>query len=184
MHWHGLRLRNDMDGVPDVTGPAVAPGKTFTYSFIAPDPGTYFFHSHVGLQLDRGLAGTLLIDAPDDPGEIDAEFVVVLDDWADGVDGLTPEAIYEDLTASGSGMMGSGTDVTYPHYLINGRLPTDPDVLTVDPGSRIRLRIINAAADTTFRCAVAGNRLTVTHKDGVPVAPTDASALVTSMGER
>ncbi len=46
VHWHGLRLRNDMDGVPNLTQPAVAPGETMRYSFVAPDPGTYWFHPH------------------------------------------------------------------------------------------------------------------------------------------
>ncbi|NUR30667.1 MAG: multicopper oxidase domain-containing protein, partial [Catenulispora sp.] len=55
IHWHGVALRNDMDGVAGVTQQAVASGETFTYRFTAPDPGTYFFHPHVGVQLDRGL---------------------------------------------------------------------------------------------------------------------------------
>ncbi|MGX1115960.1 FtsP/CotA-like multicopper oxidase with cupredoxin domain [Streptomyces ambofaciens] len=54
IHWHGLALRNDMDGVPPVTQTAVRAGSNFTYRFITDLPGTYFFHPHVGVQLDRG----------------------------------------------------------------------------------------------------------------------------------
>ena len=55
VHWHGLALRNDMDGVPRVTQPLIPPGATFLYEFAVPDPGTFWFHPHAGLQLDRGL---------------------------------------------------------------------------------------------------------------------------------
>lgn len=55
IHWHGIALRNDMDGVPGVTQPDVGPGGEFTYEFTAPDPGTFWFHPHSGLRLDRGL---------------------------------------------------------------------------------------------------------------------------------
>lgn len=54
VHWHGLALRNDMDGVPGVTMPPIAAGETFDYRFVVPDAGTYWFHPHTGVQLDRG----------------------------------------------------------------------------------------------------------------------------------
>ncbi|MFV0251867.1 MAG: multicopper oxidase domain-containing protein [Beutenbergiaceae bacterium] len=184
IHWHGLRLRNDMDGVPEMTQDAIAPGTTFDYSFVAPDPGTYFYHSHVGLQLDKGLAGVLIVDDPDEPGDYDAEWVIVLDDWADGIDGATPESILQELQQSSGGMMGDGMEVTYPHYLVNGRLPADAETFSAEPGQRLRLRIINAAADTTFRCALSEHHLELTHKDGVPVRPVQADAVIVSMGER
>jgi FtsP/CotA-like multicopper oxidase with cupredoxin domain len=53
VHWHGLALRNDMDGVPHITQDPIAAGGSFTYEFVAPDPGTYFYHPHTGVQLDR-----------------------------------------------------------------------------------------------------------------------------------
>ena len=62
IHWHGIPLPNPMDGVPDVTQPAVMPGERFVYEFLATTPGTYFYHSHVGLQLDRGLVGALIVE--------------------------------------------------------------------------------------------------------------------------
>lgn len=67
IHWHGVALRNDMDGVPGVTQESIPAGGTFTYEFTGPDPGTYFYHPH-DLQLDRGLYGVLVVDDPHEPG--------------------------------------------------------------------------------------------------------------------
>jgi FtsP/CotA-like multicopper oxidase with cupredoxin domain len=197
VHWHGLAIRNDMDGVPGVTTPEVPPGGTFAFDFVVPDPGTHWFHPHTGLQLDRGLYAPFIIDDPDEPGDYDSEWVLVLDDWTDGV-GPSPEQILADLQAAGADgsmmggmggmggmMMGSdGGDVRYPLFLINGRPTNDPDMLTAKPGQKVRLRIINAAADTIFDVALAGHDLTVTHTDGYPVNPVTAPALRVGMGER
>ena len=110
VHWHGLAIRNDMDGVPRVTTPEVPARGAFAFDFVVPDSGTHWFHPHSGLQLDRGLYAPFIVDDPAEPGEYDAEWVVVLDDWTDGV-GLSPEQIYADLRAGGSsGMGGMGMD--------------------------------------------------------------------------
>ena len=146
-----------MDGVPQVTSDPVAPGGTFAFEFVVPDPGTYWFHPHTGLQTDRGLYAPFIIDDPTEPGDYDLEWVVMLDDWTDGV-GRSPEDIYAGLRRSGGAMMGMGGmgghaagDVDYPLYLVNGRAPSDPDVLAAKPGQRVRLRIINAGSDTHLR---------------------------------
>jgi len=110
VHWHGLALRNDMDGVPVMTQAAVAPGGRFRYDFTVPDPGTYWFHPHQGLQLDRGLYAPLVVEDPADPG-VDVDEVLVLDDWLDGISG-TPQDQLDTLsrsTSTGSGMDGSGS---------------------------------------------------------------------------
>jgi len=78
VHWHGIALRNDMDGVPGMTQAPIGAGKAFTYEFTVPDPGTYFYHPHSGLQIDRGLYGALLVDEAADPGGYDVEWTVVL----------------------------------------------------------------------------------------------------------
>ena len=83
-----------------------------------------------------------------------------------------------------SPLLGGAGDVTYPHYLINGRVPASPVTLRAKPGQRVRIRLINAASDTAFRVALGGHRLTVTHSDGFPVVPTDTDALLIGMGER
>jgi len=204
VHWHGIALRNDMDGVPELTQPPVAPGATFLYEFTVPDPGTFWFHPHSGLQLDRGLYAPLIVEDPREPGAYDREWLVVLDDWVDGI-GQSPEDTLADLRAgrgahaahtaaaeaggeapSGGpflGGAGSG-DVVYPLYLLNGRQPSDPAVFDARPGERVRIRIVNAASDTPFRVALGGHRMTVTHTDGFPVEPVTVDALVVAMAER
>ena len=62
IHWHGVRVPFGMDGVPGAPYPSVGPGESFVYEFAVPDPGTYFFHPHVGLQVDRGLCAVLVVE--------------------------------------------------------------------------------------------------------------------------
>ena len=106
IHWHGIALRNDMDGVPPTTQTAVRAGSTFTYRFIADAPGTYFFHPHIGVQLDRGLYAPLIVEDPKETLGYDDEWVVLLDDWVDGVTG-TPDEVFAELK-HGMGGMGMG----------------------------------------------------------------------------
>ncbi|RGE19045.1 multicopper oxidase family protein [Leucobacter sp. wl10] len=207
VHWHGLALRNDMDGVPGLTQPAIAAGDTFTYEFALPHAGTYWFHPHVGTQLDRGLYAPLIIDDPGERADYDREWVIVLDDWLDGVT-ATPDDVFAELSRGMGGMGGmdggdmpmrmgntlmgatsdllggDAGDVYYPLYLINGRPKLDPETFTAKPGERIRLRIINAGGDTAFRFGVTGHQLTITHTDGYPVEPREAESVVIGMGER
>ncbi|MFF4590375.1 multicopper oxidase family protein [Streptomyces sp. NPDC001388] len=243
LHWHGIALRNDMDGAPPATQAAVRAGRNFTYRFTADAPGTYFFHPHVGVQLDRGLYAPLIVEDPREPLSYDEEWVVVLDDWLDGVTG-TPDDVFAELrhgmggmhmgedsggSSSSSGhdmgdmggmdMSGSGMDATsgspsassssggmstrfmlmgarsallggdagdvkYPHHLVNGRVPADPQVFRGKPGERVRLRLINAGGDTAYRVALGGHKLTITHTDGFPVRHQQADAVLIGMGER
>ncbi|MGP4011668.1 multicopper oxidase family protein [Streptomyces sp. 4N124] len=105
IHWHGIAMRNDMDGVPPVTQQAVRAGASFTYRFIANAPGTYFLHPHVGVQLDRGLYAPLIVEDPKEPLSYDDEWVIVLDDWVDGVTG-TPDEVLAELRRGMGGMEG------------------------------------------------------------------------------
>ncbi|MFB6616807.1 multicopper oxidase family protein [Streptomyces sp. NPDC085524] len=113
LHCHGLAMRNDMDGVPGLTQRDIAPGGSFTYRFAVPTPGTYLFHPHTGVQQDRGLYAPLIVEDPDEPLSYDKEWVVVLDDWLDGVDGSTPDAVLAELRGangqSAGGHTGHGT---------------------------------------------------------------------------
>jgi multicopper oxidase len=209
MHWHGIALRNDMDGAAPAT-PDIEADKDFVYRFSVPHPGTYWAHPHTGLDLDTGLYLPIIVDDPAEPGTYDAEWIVVLDDWTDGIDS-TPQQIYDGLRGSsmpghdmpgmggmddmgdmpGVGSAGSSTllggdtgDVSNPYYLNNGRIPAAPTTFTARPGQRVRIRIINAGSDTAFRVALAGHRMTVTHTDGFPVQPVDVDAVLVGMGER
>ncbi len=201
IHWHGLPIPNSMDGVPYVTQAPIKPGEVFTYDFVAPVAGTYFYHSHAGLQSDRGLYGPLIIEPVKETMGYDREFVLVLDDWLDGLPG-TPEDAMKHLMANGSMMggmsgmssMGNGSgnmlpsqappDIVYPLYLINGRSGSAPLELPVKRHEKVRLRFINAASATIFRVALASHRMTVTHTDGQPVEPVEVDVLRMGMGER
>lgn len=241
VHWHGLALRNDMDGVPDLTQRNIRPGASYDYRFAVPHPGTYWLHPHSGTQQDRGLYAPLIVEDPKEPLEYDKEWVVVLDDWVDGIDGSTPDAVLAELSrgmggvdhggdhggmdhGSGGGMQhgsgghdmskmsmtaaspspspapsgpsrmlmgatsdllgGDAGDVAYPHYLVNGRVPEDPQTFTAKPGDRVRIRFINAGGDTAFRVALGDHRMTITHTDGFPVEHQQTGALLLGMGER
>ncbi|MFP8959016.1 multicopper oxidase family protein [Streptomyces nanhaiensis] len=107
VHWHGLALRNDMDGVPDLTQRPIKAGASFEYRFAVPHPGTYWFHPHSGVQQDRGLYAPLIVEDPREPLRYDKEWVVVLDDWVDGVEGSTPDAVLAELS-KGMGDMDHG----------------------------------------------------------------------------
>jgi FtsP/CotA-like multicopper oxidase with cupredoxin domain len=201
IHWHGVALRNDMDGVPELTQDEVKAGGRFRYEFAVPDAGTYWFHPHVGVQLDRGLYAPLVVEDPADGSDYDTELVIMLDDWLDGVDGRDPDAQLADLLKNGmmmgdmSGMDmggmpssellgGDAGDVTYPHVLANGRIASAPHTFAAKPGQRVRLRLINAGADTAFRVAMPGVPMTITHTDGFPVEPRHTDAVLLGMGER
>jgi FtsP/CotA-like multicopper oxidase with cupredoxin domain len=199
VHWHGLAIPNPMDGVPILTQPATQKGQQFTYEFVVPDSGTYWFHSHEGTQTDRGLYGPLIIEDPSERADYDDELVLVLDDWIDGT-GTNPDQVLENLKKTGMANMGpmgadagvtpttplgdDGGDVTYPYYVINGRVTTDPQTVDYRAEQRIRVRIINAGGDTAFRVGVPNTKLTVTHTDGFPVVPRETDSVILGMGER
>ena len=203
LHWHGLALRNDMDGAAPAT-PDIGSGSQFTYRFSVPHSGTYWAHPHTPLDTDRGLYIPVIVDDPRERADYDAEWIVVLDDWTDGI-GASPQQIFDQLrspsrnsmdhmpgmhsmpgmTASSDSLIGpDGGDVTYPYHLINGRIPAAASTFSAKPGQRIRLRIINAGADTAYRVALAGHTMTITHTDGFAVRPVQAEAVLVGMGER
>ena len=83
LHWHGVLVPNPMDGVPDVNFAGVPPGQTFTYRFPLHQYGTYWYHSHSGLQEQTGVYGPLIIDPIDpEPFQYEREFIVMLSDWS------------------------------------------------------------------------------------------------------
>ncbi|MCX4584089.1 multicopper oxidase family protein [Streptomyces sp. NBC_01481] len=135
IHWHGITLRNDMDGVPPATQTAVRAGSTFPYRFIADVPGTYFFHPHVGVQLDRGLYAPLIVEDPREPLAYDDEWVVVLDDWIDGVTG-TPDEVFAELRQGMGGMdMGGGSGSGMEGHDMHNMGDTGEDAASPSPSS-------------------------------------------------
>jgi FtsP/CotA-like multicopper oxidase with cupredoxin domain len=211
VHWHGLPVPNAMDGVPGLTQPPIAPGGSFVYEFDATPAGSYMYHSHQGLQIDRGLFGPLVVEERSPHVAYDREYTVVLDDL---LPGDPPDMARQDRNDSagrglgrrggmmgrgmmGRGMMGGGMmgmggmgmmgSQGIPDYLaltMNGRPPADPPTFETTKGERIRLRFVNPSGATTYRVWIAGHRMNVTHADGRPVRPVEVDALDIAMGER
>ncbi|MCQ3976049.1 MAG: multicopper oxidase family protein [Anaerolineae bacterium] len=201
IHWHGVPVPNAMDGVPDMPLPPIQPGETFTYEFVARPSGTYWYHPHVGYQLDQGLVGPLIIEPKQGPGAYDREYTLVLDDWVT-VDGGGPAAKERRPSSMMGGMMGGGmmgqgmgehsqssangplTEPIYHAFTINGQVVEAAKPFVVKQGERVRLRLINAAAATVFGLRLAGHTLTLTHTDGRSIEPLEVDALWIGMGER
>ena len=167
VHWHGLRIPNAMDGVPDLTQPAIAPGARFTYTFDLPDAGTFWYHPHVRSdeQVGRGLYGALIVDEALPP-RVDRDILWVLDDWR----------LNEDASLTGG--FGQGMDMSHGGRVggtvtINGQVVgiDDKPALTVKTGERIRLRLINTANARIFGLNFAGFAARVIALDGQPVTP-------------
>ena len=162
VHWHGVRVPNAMDGVPHLTQPPIAPGSTFVYEFDCSDAGTYWYHPHTRSfeQVERGLAGALIVEEPQ-PIAVDRDLVWVLDDWR-----LTPDAqISEDfgnmMDISHAGRLGNAVT-------INGRVP---EQFALRSGERIRLRLVNAANARIFGLEFQEHQPLVVALDGQPIEP-------------
>lgn len=209
IHWHGLLLPFQFDGVPGVSFPGIKPGETFTYKFPLRQSGTYWYHSHSGLQEQSGHYGPLIIDpAEPDPIQSDREFVLLLSEFT----AMHPHKIFDRLR-TGEGyfnrqkttwtddypMTGAErrmwaqmrmpatdiADVSAPTYtyLANG-LPaqTGPEFL-FRQGERVRLRLINGSAMTFFNVRIPGLKLTVVAADGQAVKPVTVEELQIAVAE-
>lgn len=164
VHWHGVRVPNAMDGVPELTQAPIAPGADFAYEFVLPDAGTYWYHPHQRSfeQVARGLYGALVVEELHPP-PVDRDVVWMLGDWR-----LLPDAsIGGDFgNRMETGMAGRiGNTVT-----VNGQVT---DTFAVRAGERMRLRLVNAATARIFALEFRGHRPLVIALDGQPVAPHD-----------
>lgn len=161
VHWHGLRLPNAMDGVPELTQPPIAAGGSFLYEFPAVDAGTFWYHPHVRSdeQVGRGLYGALIIDETAPP-VVDRDLTWVIDDWR-----LTNDA---QIAEFGSDMDMSHGGRTGNTVTVNGKLMNS---FSVRAGERIRLRLLNAANARIFGLEFGGHAPSVIALDGHPVEP-------------
>jgi FtsP/CotA-like multicopper oxidase with cupredoxin domain len=161
IHWHGIRLPNAMDGVPDLTQDAVTPGGTFRYRFALPDAGTYWYHPHWGTpeQLERGLAGALIVE-DDEPPLVDRDLVWLLDDWRLDAQGRIAENFYNFHDVAHAGRMGQ-------RLTVNGQVQP---VQTLRSGERVRLRLVNAANARIFSLTLDGLNAWLIARDGMPAA--------------
>lgn len=165
IHWHGLRLPAAMDGTESVQSP-VAAGASFVYRFRLPDAGTFWYHPHLNetVQLERGLAGALVVRGPDEP-ELDRERILVLDDLKlDKKGQVAPSGGFIEWHDGREG------DVR----LVNGR--SEP-VLEVAAGQVERWRVINASSARYIRLSIGGIPFRILGTDGglieAPVTVTD-----------
>ncbi|HET7816190.1 MAG TPA: copper resistance system multicopper oxidase [Sphingomicrobium sp.] len=203
IHWHGLLVPFQMDGVPGVSFPGIKPRSTFVYEFPIVQSGTYWYHSHSGLQEQLGHYGPLILDpAEPDPVGYDREHVIVLSDWTflhphsifvrlkqeggffnrqkltlmdrlKGKNPLTPEE--RDMFARMRMDPTDISDVTEAAYtfLINGHSPAENWTGLFRSGERVRLRIINAATQTTYNFRIPGLPMRVVQADGINVRPVE-----------
>jgi FtsP/CotA-like multicopper oxidase with cupredoxin domain len=201
IHWHGLTPPWQQDGVPGISGPPIPPGKSADYDFPLTFGGTFWMHSHEGLQEQLLMSAPLIIhDERDEPGQ--QEVVMMLHDFSF----TPPEQIYAALRKSNrmAGMGGKSSsgmamsmsakpggdaapdlnDVTYDAFLANDRTLADPEVIKVEPGGHVLLRVINGSAMSNFHLdlgALSGELIAV---DGFRVQPITASRFPIAVAQR
>jgi FtsP/CotA-like multicopper oxidase with cupredoxin domain len=141
VHWHGVRLPNNMDGVPHLTQLPIKPGEDFEYGFVCPDAGTFWYHPHQRSfeQVGRGLYGPLIVEEQE-PLPVDREITWVLGDWR----------LLSDASISND--FGHLHDITHAGRIgntvtVNGIVA---ESVPVKAGERVRLRLINAATARIF----------------------------------
>jgi FtsP/CotA-like multicopper oxidase with cupredoxin domain len=207
IHWHGLLVPANMDGVPNLNGfVAIKPGETFTYRFRVKQSGTYWYHSHSLGQEQIGLYGAIII-APKERDSIDADrdYVVMLSEATQE----TPERILSNLQGDAShythgehtggaekgyaaprtnlnAMPASPIDVaevTGYTFLINGKAASDNWTGLFKPGERVRLRFIGGGAMTSFDVSIPGATMSVVGTDGQNVVPVNVDQFRIAPGE-
>jgi CopA family copper-resistance protein len=213
VHWHGLLVPFQMDGVPGISFPGIRPRETFVYEFPIRQSGTYWYHSHSNMQEAMGQYGPIIIDpAGADPVAYDREHVLVLSDWSF----LHPHEILERLkqspgyfhqqrtTVAGlisgddrmsaserrmwAGMRMDPRDILDVNgstytYLINGHGPQENWTGLFRPGERVRLRVINASAMSIFNVRIPGLPMTIVQADGVDVQPVETDEFQIAIAE-
>lgn len=169
VHWHGLRVSNAMDGVPYMTQPPIAPGENFRYRFALPDAGTYWYHPHFRSfeQVTRGLYGALVVEETQPP-EVDEDWTWVLADWLLDREGVMRNDFEDPRDMSHAGRIGN-------LVTLNGRFAmhrdADPEPLQLRAGTRVRLRLLNAASARIFALRFGGAAPLLVATDGHPLEP-------------
>ncbi|MGC6496978.1 MAG: multicopper oxidase family protein [Candidatus Puniceispirillaceae bacterium] len=176
IHWHGVRNLNEMDGVPDLTQPAVEPGESFTYRFPLRDAGTFWYHAHSKgwEQLARGLYGALIVDEPEAPDGMN-DITLVADDWRLAEDyALHEESFGSLMDWSHQGRLGNW-------FTVNG---SASPVIAAAAGTA-RLRVINAANARTLAFRLQDLRsFRVIALDGAPCDPFDVDSVRLAPAQR
>jgi CopA family copper-resistance protein len=208
VHWHGILLPPEMDGVAYVNTPPIHPGQSFTFKYRIRQNGTYWYHSHTNVQEQKGLYGGIVIHPKEKKIKADREVVAVISDWSDE----NANDILKNLRKDGDfylykkGTMrsylgavqagGLGTyldnewtrmggmdysDVGYDAFLINGK--KDLQLTEAHPGEKVRIRIINAGASSYFHVSLGQTPMQVISADGIDIQPTLAKEFLIGMAE-
>ncbi|MCX8954468.1 multicopper oxidase family protein [Ruegeria sp. NA] len=179
MHWHGLRIRNEMDGVPYLTQMPIGEGESFTYEFTPPDAGTYWYHPHCMTmeQMARGLTGVMVIAEPEEPG-FDSEQVINLRDFRLDED----DAFLPAYTARGAARAGTFGTVQTANWQSTA-------VYEHAAGSLVRLRVVNTDTTRIYKLHPEGAETRIIAWDGHPVeidlpVPTADEPLLLGPGQR
>ena len=163
IHWHGIRLPNRMDGVPNLTqAPIAARDGRFLYEFDLPDAGTYWYHPHLGSpeQVGRGLYAPLIVEEREPPA-VDRDVVWTLSDWRLDRDARIVPDFMSAMDASHAGRIGNTVTV-------NGAVQ---ESFSVRQGQRLRLRLINASNARIYGLRFEGHDPWTIAFDGQPIEP-------------
>lgn len=206
LHWHGLFLPNQYDGVPNLTQMPIKAHTTHLYKFPIIQHGTHWYHSHTGLQEQIGMYGMFIMNKRE---ELDIPTLpVVLSEWAD----MKPEEIHRSLhnatdwfaikkgtTQSYAEAISTGnlktkltnewkrmnamdvSDVFYDKFLINGKNQNEQPQFKA--GDKVRLRIANGGASSYFWLTYSGGKITVVATDGNDVEPVEVDRLIIAVSE-
>ncbi len=179
MHWHGLRIDNQMDGVPYLTQMPIGEGETFLYEFTPPDAGTYWYHPHcmTMAQMAHGLTGVMVIDDDEDAG-FDGDQVINLRDFRLKEDGQ----FLPYYTARGAARGGTHSNVLTANWL-------DAPVYDHPSGALVRLRVVNTDTTRMYRLHLGTAKARIIAWDGHPVSqsvtlPSETDPLLVGPGQR
>jgi FtsP/CotA-like multicopper oxidase with cupredoxin domain len=185
VHWHGIMDAFHQDGVPDISAPPIKAGKAQDYQFPLVQSGTYWMHSHDGLQLQRLESAPLIIHDHASRRADVQEVVVMLNDFTFA----DPREIFAQLKAGHGSAVNAKThskaaSPKYDAYLANYRTLDDPEIVPVAPRGRIRLRIINASASKNYWIHTGALHGKVIAVDGSSIHPLSASVIPLAVAQR
>lgn len=186
IHWHGLRPPYEQDGVPDMPAPLLKAGQTRDYDFPVGAAGTHWMHAHT-LQEQNLLAAPLVVRNVQNESQDEQEIIVMLHDFSfTPADELLARLKRSTAGHSMHGAMGTMdlNDIDYDAYLANDRTLDDPEVVKVESGARVRLRIINGATATIFTIDTGEIEGELVAVDGKEVEPVRGRRFPMAMGQR
>ncbi|KAF4631995.1 hypothetical protein G7Y89_g6136 [Cudoniella acicularis] len=179
IHWHGIRQMNSniMDGTSGVTECPIPPGSSRTYTWLATQFGTSWYHSHYSSQYGDGIVGSIVISGPATSNYDYDLGAFPINDW-----------YYQTAFQVNENSQTANAPPTADNGLINGTMVSSYggayNKATLQKGKKYRLRLINTSLDNHFRVSLDNHNLTVVQADFVPTKPYTASSIFIAIGER